>query len=150
MPGMTLMAPMAPMAPMASNAPDAPEAPAPPDFSWTTPMPPTTVIDVEPMGGAFSVRVNSDNATVAGAQLQKFDELKAYFGVDSGVLVLRVFPGTPAARAGLKGGDVITKANGKTVSTPMQFSRAVEHARDGALTLGIVRLRKAQTVTLTW
>jgi S1-C subfamily serine protease len=62
--------------------------------------------------------------------------------------VLSVLPGTPAARAGLRDGDVITRANGTTLSSPGQFSQLVRRARDNSLTLDIVRQKKKQTVTL--
>ena len=46
----------------------------------------------------------------------------AYFGVsvrDSssplGAALAQVFPGTPAAKAGLKAGDVVTQVDGKTI-----------------------------------
>jgi S1-C subfamily serine protease len=108
------------------------------------------MIEIEPLGDEPGVKISYDNATVAGAQLQKFDELKTYFGADSGVLVLRVVPGTPAARAGLKGGDVIMRANGRTVTSPLQFSRAVSKAHGATLTIDIMRQRKPQTITLRW
>src|SRR5204863_3258457 len=42
-------------------------------------------------------------------------ELAEYFGVKQGVLVASVAPDSPAAKAGLKAGDVITAANGKSI-----------------------------------
>jgi hypothetical protein len=52
---------------------------------------------------------------VAGAEFRELTpELAEYFqGADAGLLVLRVVPGTPAARLGLRGGDVVTEANGR-------------------------------------
>lgn len=48
------------------------------------------------------------------------DDLGQYFGVGEGdgVLVLEVMEDTPAERAGLKAGDVITKVDGEDVSDP--------------------------------
>ncbi len=40
-------------------------------------------------------------------------QLAEYFGTKDGVLVTSVEPDTPAAKAGLKAGDVITSVNGK-------------------------------------
>src|SRR5207253_8566525 len=47
-------------------------------------------------------------------------ELGTKFGVNEGegVLVNEVFENDPAARAGMKPGDIITKLDGKTVDTP--------------------------------
>ena len=46
-------------------------------------------------------------------------QLGSYFGApnNAGVLVREVRPGTPADKAGLKAGDVITKVEGKEVRT---------------------------------
>ena len=52
-------------------------------------------------------------------------ELAAYFGVKSGVLVGSVVPDSPAAKAGLKAGDVITAVNGSAVTTPRELSAAL-------------------------
>src|SRR5438034_7336522 len=45
-------------------------------------------------------------------------ELARAFGLDqtSGALVAQVFPNTPAAKAGIKDGDIITEFNGKPVA----------------------------------
>jgi C-terminal processing protease CtpA/Prc len=137
------MAPMAPMTPMAD------EGPEPPEGAWRTPMPPSAMVAPR-APGELSVQVYYDNATVAGAQLQQFQNLKEYFGADTGVLVLRVLPGTPAARAGLKGGDVIMRAGGRTVTTPLQFSRLLSRANGSSLPLEIMRQRKKETLVLKW
>ena len=44
------------------------------------------------------------------------DQLAAYFGVKTGVLVTRVRGDSPAASAGIKAGDVITTVNGASVT----------------------------------
>ena len=130
---------------------EAPEAPAPPDapVMWRTPLPPRAM--VMPTGpGDISVSVTYDDMTVAGARVQRFSALKEYFGVDSGVLVLSVLPGTPAARAGLIDGDVIVRAGGKTVADPGRLSRAIERASGNTISLEIVRKRKPQKIVLKW
>ncbi len=54
-------------------------------------------------------------------------ELAAGFGVSprSGVLVGQVFDGGPAARAGIKPGDIVTHVDGKPVATSRQLTAAV-------------------------
>ena len=156
-------APMPPMPPAAKRpprpgeAPEAPEAPEPPDAEgWAPRMPQFPRVVVTPSvpgdpSSAMNIRVTYDEMTLAGAHVQRFAALKDYFGVDSGLLVLSVVGGTPAADAGLRDGDVIISAGGRPVASPMQLSRALEYARSRAsLTLEIVRQRKRQTVELKW
>ena len=52
---------------------------------------------------------------VAGAEFRELHgDLAEYFeGTDAGLLVIRVIPGTPAARAGLREGDVVVEVNGE-------------------------------------
>ena len=52
------------------------------------------------------------------ALLPLSEQLAAYFGVKSGVLIAEVLPASPAARANLKPGDVITAINGQRVFSP--------------------------------
>jgi serine protease Do len=61
-------------------------------------------------------------------------ELAAKFGVaeGEGVLVNEVFERDPAARAGIKPGDIITKVDGKTVDTPNMLSRLIAGLSPGA------------------
>jgi serine protease Do len=78
------------------------------------------------------------------------DQLAAYFGVKQGVLVASVTADSPAARAGLKAGDVITAVNGKDVTTTVDLSSAVNGTGpEGMLELRITRDRKEQTLRAT-
>ncbi len=77
-------------------------------------------------------------------------QLAEYFGTKDGVLVTSVEPETPAAKAGLKAGDVITAVNGKAVSNGGELIEAVQSADDGAeVTVGYVRDKKAATAKAT-
>ena len=77
-------------------------------------------------------------------------QLAEYFGTKDGVLVASVEPETPAAKAGLKAGDVITSVNGKAVSNGGELIEAVQSADDGAeVTVGYVRDKKAATAKAT-
>ena len=74
------------------------------------------------------------------------EQLADYFGVKQGegVLIAEVIEGTPAEKAGLKAGDVITSVNGVEVASVSDLSRQLE---DGLVELEIVRQQRVQTVT---
>jgi serine protease Do len=75
-------------------------------------------------------------------------QLLSYFGAKDGVLVATVTDGSPAARAGLKAGDVITTANGGPVRSRDDLVRALGDVKDGQeVTLGIVRDKRESKVT---
>ncbi len=78
------------------------------------------------------------------------DQLAEFFGVKEGVLVRSVLKGTPAEKAGLKAGDVITKVDGEAVRTPDEVARKLRGARSkGTVPLTIVRNRAEMTVNVT-
>jgi membrane-associated protease RseP (regulator of RpoE activity) len=116
---------------------DAPVPVAPPAFTYFGPM------------GAMPL---------AGAQLLTMDDdLRAALGVRAGggVLVVRVLPGSPAAEFGLRSGDVIRTADGRAVSSPLQFQRALVAARaaaapgeERAVQVEVERRGQRKTITL--
>lgn len=77
-------------------------------------------------------------------------ELAEYFGVKSGVLVASVTADSPAAKAGLKAGDVITVVNGKSVGSTRELVQALP-AGDGAhdVDLTFVRDKQPRSVKAT-
>jgi len=78
------------------------------------------------------------------------DQLAAYFGAKSGVLVRSVNDGSVAAKAGVKAGDVITTFDGEEVTSASGFSRMAARAKDGeAVALGILRDHKPITLKVT-
>lgn len=83
---------------------------------------------------------------IAGAELFELNpELGETFGTLEGVLVLNASDGTPAARAGLRGGDVIVSADGKPVTSITSLRRIVEAVKPG----GVVRLEVLRRGTRT-
>ncbi|HEX8069587.1 MAG TPA: PDZ domain-containing protein [Pyrinomonadaceae bacterium] len=79
------------------------------------------------------------------------DQLADYFGVAgrAGVLVTSVSADGPAAKAGLKAGDVITEVDGAQVKDAGDLVRALNRKDDGDVTMSVTRDRKARTVTVT-
>ena len=76
-------------------------------------------------------------------------QLASYFGAKEGVLVTTVTEDTPAARGGLKAGDVIVSFAGEAVRNRVELQRAVGRAQsDAEVTVGIVRDRKTSDIKI--
>jgi serine protease Do len=75
-------------------------------------------------------------------------QLAGYFGAKEGVLVTAVTEDTPAARGGLKAGDVIISMNGETVRTRAGLLRLVARLQADA-DVAVVIMRDKKEVTLT-
>lgn len=67
---------------------------------------------------------------------------------EQGILVLRVVPNSPAARAGLQAGDVITKLGNQAIATADQVQQTVENSTIGE-DLPIELQRDGQTINLS-
>ena len=77
-------------------------------------------------------------------------QLADFFGVKQGVLIRSVASGSPAEKAGVKAGDVLTKVDDQDVTTPGQVSSAIQAARKKhGVSLRLVRNRHDMTVTAT-
>lgn len=100
-------------------------------------------------GEGFGFRFNERGRL--GVSVQSLDgQLGEYFGTSTGVLVNSVEKDSPAAKAGLKAGDVVTAINGKAVAEPSALISAVREAGDGAtLKIDVVRDKKPQSLEAT-
>jgi serine protease Do len=77
-------------------------------------------------------------------------QLAEYFGVrDGGVLITSVTENSPAAKAGLKAGDVITAIDGEKVASPGDLTRGLNKKDTGDVSLTVMRDKSVRTVTLT-
>ena len=79
-------------------------------------------------------------------------ELREHFGVDekAGVMVSRVEADSPAAKAGVKAGDIITSIDGDEVSNTWDVSKSVRQKKEGELLdLEIYRDGKLEKMTAT-
>ncbi len=78
-------------------------------------------------------------------------QLGEYFGIGEGkgLLVNNVRENSPAAKAGLKAGDVIIEADGKEVKLMVDLIRALNDKKEGDVSLTIVRDKNRQTVRVT-
>jgi serine protease Do len=78
------------------------------------------------------------------------DQLAQYFGAaDGGALVTGVRDGSPAEKAGLKAGDVITSINGEAVRDADRVAAELARAHGDEVTIGYLRDRKAETAKVT-
>ncbi len=88
-----------------------------------------------------------------GVEVKSLDEEVASrlgLGHEPGLLVSKVTPGSPAANAGLKGGDVITKLDGQKVLNGQDLQHRVgELALGKAVPLDVVRDGKPLTLQVT-
>jgi S1-C subfamily serine protease len=79
-------------------------------------------------------------------------QLRAYFGApnDSGLLVAQVAPNSPASRAGIKVGDVITKVDNQNVESADDIASATQQQNTGAqanaVKIHLVRDHKAMNL----
>jgi serine protease Do len=76
------------------------------------------------------------------------DQLASYFGVKEGVLVSAVAADSPAARAGIRAGDVLTVVDGRPVRTPADVSASARAAAPGA-TLDVRLMRDGKEMSVT-
>jgi predicted metalloprotease with PDZ domain len=128
-----------PRMPRAPREPRRPDAPTPPGefgefYSFKFPR----------FGGFMGTRLGITIEPLTG-------QLAEYFGVKSGqgVLVTEVRANAPAAKGGLKAGDVITAIDGKKIENVDTLVEAITEKEEGQMTLTILRNRVEQTLTVT-
>ena len=89
---------------------------------------------------------NSRRIGVSTMELTK--QLADYFGITGGkgVLVTSVTDDGPAAKAGVRAGDVITAIDGEAVDSPGDLARVINRKKEGDVALTIVRNKSQQTI----
>jgi serine protease Do len=78
-------------------------------------------------------------------------QLGEFFGAKSGngVLVRSVEKGSRADKAGLRAGDVITRVGDQPVHDTSDFTHALRSRSAGSVSVGVIRDKKEQVLTLT-
>lgn len=78
-------------------------------------------------------------------------QLGEFFGAKhgNGVLVRSVEKGSRADKAGLRAGDVITRVGDQPVHDTSDFTHALHSHSAGSVSVGVIRDKKEQTLTLT-
>ena len=76
-------------------------------------------------------------------------QLADHFHVDSGVMVNEVRENSPAAKAGLRAGDIILKVDSRTIMNQNDLIRAINEKKEGDVQLTIVRDGNRLTISVT-
>jgi hypothetical protein len=79
------------------------------------------------------------------------EELREHFGApkDAGILIGKVYADEPAAKAGLKVGDIVTSVDGAKIASTRDLVRAIRKKKDGeSVSVAILRDRAAKTLTV--
>jgi len=94
---------------------------------------------VYPFAGAEFTALNQDLCDALGVKPE-------------GVFVTSVIAGSAARAAGLRGGDVVVKADSIKIESPIDLVRAIRNAdeTDRSVDLRIIRKHKAQQLILRW
>jgi S1-C subfamily serine protease len=92
-----------------------------------------------PFAGASFTQLSSDLCDVLGVKPE-------------GVFVVNVAEGSVARNAGLRGGDIILRADNMKVASPIDLVQAIRSAdeRDRSVDLQIMRKHQLQSLTLRW
>jgi C-terminal processing protease CtpA/Prc len=112
-------------------------------------------IEVRPEQGDENAMVllDDEGASWLGVESQEISSEKAKelkLPAERGVLLERIVPDSPAARAGLKNNDVITEINGQRVEGAAQFRRMIREIPAGrSVQFTVWRDGRAQTVSVT-
>lgn len=111
------------------------------DFRWEFPEPGRDNL-VFAMGNGRRIGIGT-------TQLTK--QLADYFGVagGKGVLVTSVSEDSPAAKAGIKAGDVITAVDGEKIEAAGDLTRAINSKKEGDVQLTVIRDKSPRTIKVT-
>lgn len=91
-------------------------------------------------GRESTERDGADDDASLGVRAQTLPpEAREEFGVESGVLIVGVQPGSRAHQVGLMPGDVVVEANRRPVHDTRGLARAVQAARGDTLLLRVIR-----------
>lgn len=98
-------------------------------------------------GNVFMFRGSGRQIGIGITPLTK--QLAAHFGVIGGILVNNVREKSPAAKAGLRAGDIITEVDGKEIKGDVDLIRAIAEKKNGDVELTIARDGSRQTIRVT-
>lgn len=135
--------------------------------TFGTPMPLSKVYEMPEMPAMPSMPDMPRIMTTAGADGRAFawragggrqigvgvtaltKQLASHYGLDGGLLINDVRENSPAAKAGLKAGDIIVEADGKAVKGDFDLIRMLHEKKEGDISVTYVRSGNRQTVNVT-
>lgn len=137
-----------PMPPMGSPG-EMPKMPEMPDMSQLPKIP--NVLQVAPGEGGVYMWSARGSRQIGVGLTPLTKQLGDYFGVadGNGLLITNVRENSPAAKVGLKAGDVIVEADGKTLKGDFDLIKLLNEKKEGDVELTIIRDRGRQTVRVT-
>lgn len=102
-------------------------------------------------GGDGMVFGFGNNRRIGVSTMALTKQLADYFGIadGQGVLVTSVTDDSPAAKAGIKAGDVITAIDGEKIDGSGDLARGINKRKEGDVTLTVVRKGNQRTITVT-
>ena len=111
------------------------------------PIPPMPQFDIPHL----QMSGQSQMLGIEGESLGDEPQLAEYFGVQDGVLVKRVIKNSPAEKAGIKAGDVITRVEGSKVGTTREITSQLRSARTKrTVAVAVVRDKKENSLSVTF
>jgi len=119
-------------------------------FKWETPLNRNNFPNFNNDGGDMQFFLNNSRR-IGVSTMSLTKQLADYFGIANGkgALVTAVSEDGPAAKAGVKAGDVITAVDGEAVDSPGDISRVINRKKEGDVTLTIIRNKSQQTIHVT-
>jgi serine protease Do len=115
--------------------------PRPPETLYSLPQP-NPSISLAPFRLYSGAVMGLETEAVTG-------QLADYFGVKNGVLVRSVNKNSPAERAGIKAGDVITRVGDANVASPVEIASQLRSRRGQSVSVTLTRDRREMTVNMT-
>jgi C-terminal processing protease CtpA/Prc len=102
----------------------------------------------EGFGNNFTLVYGAGGRRIGITTQELTGQLADYFGVSDrgGLLVTSVTENSPAARAGLRAGDVVTEIDGTRLRNAGELSRELNRRDEGEVTLTIRRDRKTRNI----
>ncbi len=125
-------------------------------FVWGDDEDSDTIADLQDMEGELPEMIRfherSGGGYIGVRPIEMTPELREHFGAskEAGILAGRVEPESPAAKAGLRVGDIVTAVDSDKIESTRDLMRAVRRKKDGeTVKLDVLRDRAVKTVSVT-